>query len=280
MLHFNFPCQTEARCLIFIMNRLNTRTTCRQQSENFCTNTSNTYTHAHTFLPLSKYSQTLKRNVALHIFFLFTFFFLYSWTKLAQHLSVWGADSSAWQIRAFPARRCLRVLFVCCSCLSRSCLLRWLSNPQALITQSCLSHWYGSACRQSQVWTRPKEVDTTVGCSYCSDFTEKKIGRNSLDFSCGFVEYLLRLIGTFQNTPILLIYLKFLLPFMLINNPVNDHHGSVFAFLTSLFVILMSNATNWVYLLSVFMDCTEPFFVPKITVFIFLTSPLYFQRPT
>lgn len=62
----------------------------------------------------------------------------------------------------------------------------------------------------------------------------KKIGRNSLDFSCGFVEYLFRLIGTFQKTPILLICLKFLLPFMLINNPVNDHHGSVFALLTSL----------------------------------------------
>lgn len=98
-----------------------------------------------------------------------------------------GADSSAWQIRDFSARRCIRVSFVCCSCLSGSCLLRWLSNPQALITQSCLSHWYESACRQSQVWTSPKEVDATARCSYCSDFTGGKnlstpLGWNSLDF--------------------------------------------------------------------------------------------------
>lgn len=32
------------------MNHLNARTTCRQQSENFCTNTSNAYTRTHTHI--------------------------------------------------------------------------------------------------------------------------------------------------------------------------------------------------------------------------------------
>lgn len=190
------------------------------------------HTHAHTHFSLSP---NIHRHWNTTSPSIFSFFFWYSWTKLAQHLSVWGADSSAWQIRAFPARRCIRVLFVCCFCLSRSCLLRWLSNPQALITQSCLSHWYGSACRQSQVWTRPKEVDTTVGCSYCSDFTEKKKSDGIVwIFHVVLLNICSDLLAHSKRLPSFLIYLKLLLPLMLINNPVNDHHGSVFAFLTSL----------------------------------------------
>lgn len=125
-----------------------------------------TSTHAHTHF------FSFLKNIHRRWYIMSSFFFLlYSWTELAQHLSRCEADSSAWQIRDFSARRCIRVSFVCCSCLSGSCLPRWLSNPQALITQSCLSHWYGSACWQSQVWTRPKEVDATARRCYCSDFT-------------------------------------------------------------------------------------------------------------
>lgn len=109
-------------------------------------------------------------------------FFWHSWTKLAQHLCTQGADSPARQIRVFSARRCIHVSFVCCSCLSGSGLLWWLSNPQALITRCCLSHGFLSACWQSQVWTRPKEVDATVHCSYCWLHRGKKIHLSLMDF--------------------------------------------------------------------------------------------------
>lgn len=78
------------------------------------------------------------------VFFSLSFSINKSSAVLAQHLTWWGADSSGWQIRDPSARKFIRVSSVCCSCLSGSCLLRWLSNPQALLTQSCVSHWYRS----------------------------------------------------------------------------------------------------------------------------------------
>lgn len=163
--------QLFAALLIFIITGISV------QLVNFCTiQTHCAHTHKHTHISFfSKHSQTLLHNVSPSPFFYL--FIWYSWIELAQRHSTRGADSSAWQIRDFSARRCVRVPFVCCFCLSGSCLLRWWSNPQALITQSCLSRWYGSACWQSQVWTRPKEVDATALVSYCSDLTaeEKKM---------------------------------------------------------------------------------------------------------
>lgn len=97
--------------------------------------------------------------------FILFYFFWHSQPKLALHLPTWGADSSAWQIRDFSAS-----VFpcVCCFCLSGCGLLWWLSNPQALIiTWRCLSLTFGSACRQSQVWTRLSEVDAAVLHFYC-----------------------------------------------------------------------------------------------------------------
>lgn len=124
LFRISFLCQTEACADVYHEHPLNARTDCSRRIPARI----QTPTSAYTFMPLSKHPPS----------------FWHSWTQLAQHLFIWEPDSSAWQIRDFSARRCIRVSFVCCSCLSGSCLLRWLSNPQALITQSCLSHWYGS----------------------------------------------------------------------------------------------------------------------------------------
>lgn len=104
-------------------------------------------------------------SLPLPLLLLLLLFFWHSQPKLPLHLPTWGADSSARQIRDFSAS-----VFpcVCCFCLSGCGLLWWLSNPQALIiTWRCLSLTFGSACRQSQVWTRLSEVDAAVLHFYC-----------------------------------------------------------------------------------------------------------------
>lgn len=84
--------------------------------EKVCTNT-DTHQQVQTFISLLTFTDTDAWRCPLPTLHPYSPFFQRSWAKLAQHLSTWGADSSARQIRDFSEHPCF-LLFVVFACLA------------------------------------------------------------------------------------------------------------------------------------------------------------------